>query len=44
MITSANLCIAAEPNNLAMNRGIFETVQHFVRSEKLTEGMVDRVE
>jgi len=27
-----------------MNRGILQVAQHFVRSEKLTEGMLNRVE
>ena len=43
-ITWANLIIATNHNNLAMNRGILQAAQHFVRSEKLTEGMLNRVE
>ena len=44
LITWANLIIATNHNNLAMNRGILQVAQHFVRSEKLTEGMLNRVE
>jgi NAD-reducing hydrogenase large subunit len=44
LITWANLIIATGHNNLAMNRGILQTARHFVRSEKLTEGMLNRVE
>ncbi len=44
LIIWANLVIATGHNNLAMNRGILQTARHFVRSEKLTEGMLNRVE
>ncbi|HVM75367.1 MAG TPA: Ni/Fe hydrogenase subunit alpha [Candidatus Saccharimonadales bacterium] len=44
LITFANLIIATGHNNLAMNRGILQAARHFVRSEKLTEGMLNRVE
>jgi NAD-reducing hydrogenase large subunit len=44
LITWANLVIATGHNNLAMNRGILQTTRHFVRGEKLTEGMLNRVE
>jgi NAD-reducing hydrogenase large subunit len=44
LITWANLVIATGHNNLAMNRGILQVARHFVRSEKLTEGMLNRVE
>jgi NAD-reducing hydrogenase large subunit len=40
----ANLVIATGHNNLAMNRGILQAAQHFVVSEKLQEGMLNRVE
>ncbi len=43
-ITWANLIIATNHNNLAMNRGILQAARHFVRSDKLTEGMLNRVE
>ncbi len=44
LITWANLIIATGHNNLAMNRGILQAARHFVRAEKLTEGMLNRVE
>ena len=44
LITFANLIIATGHNNLAMNRGILQAARYFVRSEKLTEGMLNRVE
>lgn len=44
LITWANLIIATGHNNLAMNRGILQAAKHFVRSDKLTEGMLNRVE
>jgi NAD-reducing hydrogenase large subunit len=44
LITWANLIIATGHNNLAMNRGILQAARHFVRSDKLTEGMLNRVE
>jgi NAD-reducing hydrogenase large subunit len=43
-ITWANLIIATNHNNLAMNRGILQAAKHFVRSDELTEGMLNRVE
>lgn len=44
LITWANLIIATGHNNLAMNRGILQAARHFVRAEKLSEGMLNRVE
>jgi NAD-reducing hydrogenase large subunit len=44
LITWANLVIATGHNNLAMNRGILQSARHFVRGEKLSEGMLNRVE
>jgi NAD-reducing hydrogenase large subunit len=44
LITFANLIIATGHNNLAMNRGILQVARHFVRNERLTEGMLNRVE
>jgi NAD-reducing hydrogenase large subunit len=40
----ANLIIATGHNNLAMSRGIKQVAQSFVCSERLTEGMLNRVE
>jgi NAD-reducing hydrogenase large subunit len=44
LITWANLIIATGHNNLAMNRGILQVARHFVRGDKLTDGMLNRVE
>jgi NAD-reducing hydrogenase large subunit len=44
LVIWANLIIATGHNNLAMNRGILQAARQFVRSEKLTEGMLNRVE
>ena len=44
LIRWANLVIATGHNNLAMNRGILQVAKHFVRGEKLTSGMLNRVE
>jgi NAD-reducing hydrogenase large subunit len=40
----ANLVIATGHNNLAMNAGIKQAAQKFVKSDKLQEGMLNRVE
>jgi len=44
LITWANLIIATSQNNAAMNRGILQAARHFVRNERLAEGMLNRVE
>ncbi|HEY1484382.1 MAG TPA: Ni/Fe hydrogenase subunit alpha [Candidatus Acidoferrum sp.] len=44
LVIWANLIIATGHNNLAMNRGILQAARQFVRREKLTEGMLNRVE
>jgi len=44
LTTWANLIIATGQNNAATNRGILQAARHFVRKEKLTEGMLNRVE
>ncbi|MBZ0293087.1 MAG: Ni/Fe hydrogenase subunit alpha [Anaerolineae bacterium] len=40
----ANLIIATGNNNLAMDRGVLQTAKHFVKGNKLKEGMLNRVE
>jgi NAD-reducing hydrogenase large subunit len=40
----ANLIIATGHNNLAMNRGVRQVAERFVRGDKLQEGMLNRVE
>ncbi len=44
LITWANLIIATGHNNLAMNRGILQAAKHFVKGDRLQEGMLNRVE
>jgi NAD-reducing hydrogenase large subunit len=44
LITWANLVIATGHNNLAMNRSILQVAKHFVVAERLTTGMLNRVE
>jgi NAD-reducing hydrogenase large subunit len=44
LIRWANLIIATGHNNMAMNRGILQVAKHFVRGERLTSGMLNRVE
>ncbi len=43
-ITRAELIIATGHNNLAMNRGVLQTAQRFIRGPKITDGMLNRVE
>lgn len=44
LIEWANLIIATGHNNLAMNRGVKQVAKHFVKNDKLQEGMLNRVE
>lgn len=44
LMTWMNLIIATGHNNLAMNRGITQVAQKYVKSKKLQEGMLNRVE
>jgi NAD-reducing hydrogenase large subunit len=44
LIRWVNLIIATGQNNLAMNRSVLEVARHYVRSEKITHGMLNRVE
>jgi NAD-reducing hydrogenase large subunit len=44
LIQTANLIIATGHNNLAMNRGVKQVARHFIRGEKIEEGMLNRVE
>ena len=44
LIEYANLIIATGHNNMAMNRGVKQVAQHFIRGEKIEEGMLNRVE
>ena len=40
----ANLVIATGHNNLAMNRGVAQVARHYVKADRLTEPMLNRVE
>ena len=44
LIQWVNLVIATGHNNLAMNRSILQVAKHFVVAERLTPGMLNRVE
>jgi NAD-reducing hydrogenase large subunit len=44
LIGWANLIIATGQNNLAMNQTVLQIARHFVRGEKIREGMLNRVE
>lgn len=44
LVTWANLIIATGHNNLAMDRGVRQVAQHFVRGDQIQEGMLNRVE
>lgn len=44
LIEKANMIVASGNNNLAMNKGVLQAARHFVRSDKLTEGMLNTVE
>ena len=44
LIRWANLIIATGQNNLAMNRSVLQVAQRYVHGEKITHGMLNRVE
>jgi NAD-reducing hydrogenase large subunit len=44
VLTWANLIIATGHNNLAMNRGLLQVAQAYVKADRLQEGMLNRVE
>jgi NAD-reducing hydrogenase large subunit len=44
LIKWVNLLIATGHNSLAMNRSILQVAKHFVMGDRLTEGMLNRVE
>jgi NAD-reducing hydrogenase large subunit len=44
LVTWANLVIATGHNNAAMNRGVLQVARHFVHGNRLSEGMLNRVE
>jgi NAD-reducing hydrogenase large subunit len=44
LIVWANMIIATGHNNAAMNRGVLQVARHFVHGDKISEGMLNRVE
>ncbi len=44
LIRWCNLVIATGQNNLAMNRSVLQVAQRYVQGEKITHGMLNRVE
>ena len=44
LIRWVNLVIATGHNNLAMNRGVLQAAQQFVRQSKIEEGILNRIE
>jgi NAD-reducing hydrogenase large subunit len=44
LITAVNLLIATGQNNLAMNRAVAQIARHYVRGDRITDGMLNRVE
>jgi len=44
LLTWVNLLIATGQNNLAMNQAILQIARRFVQGDRLTEGMLNRVE
>ncbi len=43
-IRKLNLIVATGNNNAAMNRAVFEVARQYVKGEKISEGMLNRVE
>jgi len=44
IITDVNLIVSTGHNNLAMNRTITAIARHYIRGDKVSEGMLNRVE
>ena len=43
-VLKANIIVATQNNNLAMNRAVYLVAKDYVKADKLTEGMLNRVE
>ena len=43
-IKKANIIVATQNNNLALNRAVYMVAKEYVKADKLTEGMLNRVE
>ena len=44
LMRKANLIVATGHNNMAMNKGVLQVAKHFVKGNKLQEGMLNRIE
>lgn len=44
LVQWVNMIIATGHNNLAMNQGVLQVAKHYVKGEKIAEGMLNRVE
>ncbi len=44
LITYADLIIATGHNSLAMNKGITQAAKHYIKNDKLTDGILNRIE
>lgn len=44
LIRSADLIIATGHNNLAINRGVKQVAQYFIKDAHITDGMLNRLE
>ena len=44
LVQWVNLLIATGHNNMAMNKGVLQVARHYVRGDRLTEPMLNRVE
>jgi Coenzyme F420-reducing hydrogenase, alpha subunit len=44
LITWVNMVIATGHNNLAMNQSVKQVAQHFVKADRIQQGMLNRVE
>jgi len=44
LMTWANMIVATGNNNLAMNRGILQVAKRFIKSDKITEDALNRIE
>lgn len=44
LMRSANLIIATGQNNLAMNRGVLQVAQRFIKDAQITDGTLNRLE
>ena len=44
LVEWANLIIATGHNNLAMNRGVLQVAQQYITGDRITEGLLNRIE